>query len=854
MKADMNDLNKSNLDWIHLQPHWVQSAVKMIYAQVEIKDTQIDELLALLKTKEGQSKVSKVDFTGLLKSSSNAVNDLRLLSIGNIEGIDALAPRSPLPFLPNLSVIYGHNGSGKSGYARIIKKICGKPNAADLLPNVFKSASQKRECTVVANVNGEEKTFIWQANGKPVDELMSVDVYDSQSGIFYIDKEQEVSYVPNEVAVFETLVIAFQKLQQKLKAEQDAISTKLPTRPTEFGNSKYIIAMFDRLKYDTNLETVDSYYEFSEEDSKELVRLEERLSASPIELAGKKQKRATQMGLLIKQVTTAAARVSGESVELLKQLEDDAIQKRKVARQAAETIQSETSFDGFGNEIWKAMWQAARKYSVQNAYLDADFPYIEEGAKCVLCEQNLSLDAKKRLTNFESYVSGELESSATTAELAYQKALDNLPTKPNPSELETALQAAQLDGGKWLPIFTSVWNEIEKISSNEINRERAKRFHYDLPEDFFVDIENNIADLNLEVQQHNKDAESFDKESLLKEIVDLKAKKWANGYIQAVKDEVAELQKKQDIDEWMKSVNPRAVSLKAGQVSEVVVTDAFVERFKAELKSLGANRISVELVKTRTELGRVKHKIQLHGLNAQHSRSKAMSVLSEGEQRIVSLAAFLADVTSKPNSAPFIFDDPISSLDQTYEEHTAKRLIELSANRQVIVFTHRLSLLGQLIDKGDAGYRYIRRETWGCGEHGDLPLFAKKPINAVKDLKNNKLSAARKVLEESGSENYYPLAKAICSDFRILLERIVEYELLGDVVTRHRREVHTKGKLHKLVKITKEDCDLIEQLMGDFSCYEHSQSIDSPVEVPDPATLDLALSKIINWYDEFSER
>src|SRR5690606_1981664 len=103
-----------------------------------------------------------------------------------------------------------------------------------------------------------------------------------------------------------------------------------------------------------------------------------------------------------------------------------------------------------------------------------------------------------------------------------------------------------------------------------------------------------------------------------------------------------------------------------------------------------ASKVSVELVKTKTKLGRVQHKIQLQGLNKSHGKSKAMNVLSEGEQRVVSLAAFLADVTSKPNSAPFIFDDPISSLDQTYEEHTAKRLIDLSRERQVIVFTHRL--------------------------------------------------------------------------------------------------------------------------------------------------------------------
>ena len=64
--------------------------------------------------------------------------------------------------------------------------------------------------------------------------------------------------------------------------------------------------------------------------------------------------------------------------------------------------------------------------------------------------------------------------------------------------------------------------------------------------------------------------------------------------------------------------------------------------------------------------------------------------------RIVSLAAFLADTEGRGSQTTFIFDDPISSLDHIYEEATAKRLVALSRSRQVLVFTHRLSLVGLL--------------------------------------------------------------------------------------------------------------------------------------------------------------
>ena len=62
-------------------------------------------------------------------------------------------------------------------------------------------------------------------------------------------------------------------------------------------------------------------------------------------------------------------------------------------------------------------------------------------------------------------------------------------------------------------------------------------------------------------------------------------------------------------------------------------------------------------------------------------------------------------------------------------------MIELSKTRQVIVFTHRLSLLGQLNEKCDSKLIKIigiRKEHWGAGEIGETPLFAKKNYSSFK--------------------------------------------------------------------------------------------------------------------------
>lgn len=332
----------------------------------------------------------------------------------------------------------------------------------------------------------------------------------------------------------------------------------------------------------------------------------------------------------------------------------------------------------------------------------------------------------------------------------------------------------------------------------------------------------------------------------------MEAKKWVTQQALAVRAEIERLMQYKQYDDWKSLANSRPVSQKSGEVAEKVITQAYVGRFNRELQALGATRIKVELVKTKAEKGKVLHRLQLKGVKGKQTLDK---VLSDGERRVVALAAFLADLTEKPNNAPFIFDDPISSLDQTWEERTIDRLVQLTETRQVIVFTHRLSFMGLIGEKSDdMTCVHIRQEPWGAGETGDVPLYGKKPEAALRDLANARVPQARNALQEQGTDAYYPLGKSICSDFRILLERIVEFVLLADVVQRHRRAVNTLGKIQNLVKITTTDCALIEQLMSKYSSYEHSQSSEAPVELPEPDELKTDIELLIVWHNEFTKR
>lgn len=108
--------------WLNKQHEWIRAAAHRVLASTNIPDEAIDEFVEIIENPEKPTAPPKP----YPKVSSASATSLRIDSIGPIVGIDAISPRKPLVFGDgNLSIVYGANGSGKSGYTRIISRACG---------------------------------------------------------------------------------------------------------------------------------------------------------------------------------------------------------------------------------------------------------------------------------------------------------------------------------------------------------------------------------------------------------------------------------------------------------------------------------------------------------------------------------------------------------------------------------------------------------------------------------------------------------------------------------------------------------------------------------------------------------
>lgn len=356
-------------------------------------------------------------------------------------------------------------------------------------------------------------------------------------------------------------------------------------------------------------------------------------------------------------------------------------------------------------------------------------------------------------------------------------------------------------------------------------------------------------------EQISKLSNSLDidnKEKMNEELIELQYRFWVYNQISMIETIISNAKKKSELNSVKAMVKTNKITTETNVLSEALITDEYIARFSKELKRL-APLLKVKLEKVQSTKGKSPYKVVLD--TPDKARKTPQDVLSEGEQRIVALAAFFADATGRNEATPIVIDDPISSLDYNYEEAATARIIELAKERQVIVFTHRISLLVGLSERSEeAGVPFVERHIRGTlnGKgvsdfeetyHGKITTQLKGLQERIKDTKKMDIY----------SHEYVDSCSRISQQLRICVERSVEDILFQQMVKRFSRRIMT-GKLLKMDRITKDDCAIIDSMMTKYSFSEHSQPEDSGCITMNLDDVIQDIDKFIRWIKEYNKK
>lgn len=828
MKTELNSLIKN---WFDKAPKWQKDMFNRLSYNCILNSQDVENEYILCKKEYklvNTSKTSIVSYPFFHEHEKNENKSVTTLKkISNIHGVGKLAPKTPMEFIQNLNIIYGENGSGKSSYINILKNICGSKGAKSIIGNVFDNKPSLPSAEITIMQDDEEKQLLWSENTTNSDNINLMQIYDSDNANIYLTQDSETVFEPEILAIFSEMAKNCDLFNRKLTDERQKIISELVNIPLSLNNAQ-LIKKYNNISSKKQITELRNLIQWDESLEKKLKDLSYSLSLSnPLEEAKKIKNTISFLSEVKNDILHLHKAYNDEVCISLLQLKSELINRKQLADEDAKKIFSSSKLDGISNESWKMMWNAAREYSEQYAYKNNDFPYIEKEAVCVLCHQPLSDEAINRLKSFEDFIKSKMQTEAQKAQNQYTNAVNNI-NQIKVKEIEKVkleLRVANVTDD----IIIQSMQYYKQISDRKDSLLLETEFEKVLPNLNKIEVDKYYSDIIYALIQKADSLEKvvFEFEQQQQNELELKSKKWLFEHI----DQLDKKEKILNLDAAILSTNTKKISILKSALSEELITKDYINRFQKELNSLGACNIQVEIIKSKTIKGKVYHKISL---KKSVKKEKITNILSEGELRIVSLAAFLSEVNCNTINMPFVFDDPISSLGVKYEQSVVKRLVELSKYRQVIVFTHRLSLVEGLKSNSkkngiSTNLIEICNQPWGCGDVSNTSLTITNPQKKLNTIKNDYIKKAKNILNDKGyCTDYNDKMHSICTQTRICIEILISEVLLNGVIKRFDPAIHTGNNLKQLSDIKYEECELLDDLMTKYSFTEHSQSLERP--------------------------
>lgn len=854
----MASIEQDILDWAKGRPTWQRNLLKRIARGETIDDAYIASVAQAIVDKK--VTLETPEFTAAELPTGTAGGDtVQLGSIGELKFVNALIDDQELTFgATGVTVIYGDNGSGKSGYARLAKDVVGARHHEEILTDAFASSTGTPSAQITYSLGGVERTETWPSLLESA--LNQAHFYDEACGNDYLNRDTELAYRPSVLNLLDALIV-------QVDAVRTAIDAMIKTNeasafvPPNVQPGTPADAFLESLSATTTKQDIDRALVLPAEPKvaqAELVKEEARLNAT--DPAKEKQRllsAATRVEALADHFETVATGLSPTRGDELLAMQAAAKKLRAAATEASKTSFANEPLAGVGSDTWRVLWQAAENYSVAEAYPGHDFPATEDGHYCVFCQQPLQTDAAERLQRFHQFVHNNVAQRAKAAEDAFKSAVEDLKALDVTSEETTEAISFLATGDKTFADSLAAALETAKQAKARIGehlRGESQNESIDLTDIDLHDLRQRATDLKTK-------AGAVDEVAFAKTLADCKAKlaelegQMAIAAVRPeIEKEIERLMSYAALKRIQPTITTQPISVVSGNLARTYVTDRVKDHFVRESERLKLEH--VVLGDQGSQKGKLRHKPALLGA----SSSSPKAVLSEGEQTAAGLAGFFTEVEFDATKSAVILDDPMSSLDHERREKAARRIVEIANDRQVIVFTHDLMFLGEIVKASDElGVTLTERaiERNGARKPGRVidgyPWKAKDAKQRIGDLQSE-LERIKKAQSTMSAEDYERATSEWAGKLSETWERLVRSEVAFKLVDRGTTEV--RPKLFRIAaKITDTDNTEFQSGYGATSKWarRHDKSEEVNYVPPTVDEMQAELDRVKSWRERVSK-
>ena len=200
---------------------------------------------------------------------------VELITLSNILGVNRLAKDQSIDFSPNLTVIFGENGTGKTGYGRILKSLGFSYDSYNNILSDISKTTEEKSAVIKFKANEIEKVFNWNGNNK-IEELEAISVFNNNC--------VQISLSDRQLIVTPIGFHLFNLVTSELNKLEELLNLKIATYPTNLnwinllniGTLQQIY--ISTLSQTSTIERLVELSTYTEENETTLAELEKQLT------------------------------------------------------------------------------------------------------------------------------------------------------------------------------------------------------------------------------------------------------------------------------------------------------------------------------------------------------------------------------------------------------------------------------------------------------------------------------------------------------------------------------------------------------------------------------------------------
>jgi energy-coupling factor transporter ATP-binding protein EcfA2 len=847
------------LSWSQNRPLWQRDALRRIVLNGFPDDDALCEILALCKKEHGDQSVTLTAQTlskDHLPVDPGAGESVCIEKMENVVGVNQLASAQTLVFEKNgLTIVYGQNGTGKSGYTRILKHACRSRHAGEIMPDVYSappSGSASAELSI-SRAGRASEIISWKNGDDPDEVLSAVTVFDREAASVHVQKKNEVWFRPFGLDIPDDLAGVCQEIKTRLTADKDALEQQRNAAFTNpiWSSRSTLGKALSALSHDTDIAAIEPQGLFSDADEARLAKLKADLAQDPEVVARSQREYATQLDQLETYLRRIEQALSEEAVHVFMALKKCADDARGAANTAANNAFSGLALEGVGESVWRTLWESARAYS--NLALDdgVEFPPAS-GDICILCHQTIDEAAAERMLGFEEFIKKDSETKAAKAEQVFKTAEEKFRTlSVHVNKVSAQYRSLRTSNFplarrvlRWIAIARRVQSQtLARLKGGEVPA------HLVMPAPLADAVKTEAEHTRAYAASLDDTSGGAARDAVLDEMADLQDRKQSRELLEIATKEVARLAALKRVEDCLRETATTAITRLGNEIADNLITPRMRDRFQQEIVNLAGSRVRVEVVRSGGKFGSPQYEVRLYA----NPKAKVHDVLSEGEQTCVALASYLTELANAAHHSALVFDDPVSSLDHRWRSKVAKRLAIEAGVRQVIIFTHDMIFVNDLAQLAAERNTPIALAHLTRGQdvvgivNRDLPWTASSIRDRIDKLEKAARDAKR-LFDANDDEGYRVAVASLYNRLRATWERALEDIVFANVIMRHRDYINTKD-LKRVTALEESDVQIFQS--GFKKCCDfvdaHDPSRGHNPEPPEPDDITRDIQLLKDW-------